>query len=174
VLEDREVLGALADLAESGTAVGLTVSGPRQSETIRRALEVRVDGRSPFSSVQATWNLLEPSVGPALVEAHAAGWGIIIKEALANGRLARAGAVPEPVSGMADRRGAEPDAIAIAAALSRPWADVVLSGAATVDQLRSNLAAIEVDLSGAELDELAALAEPPDAYWAARSTLDWS
>ena len=173
ILADRDVLAALAELAASGTAVGLTVSGPRQPETVRRALEVRVDGRSPFSSVQATWNLLEPSVEPALVEAHSAGWGIIVKEALANGRLARVDAVPGPVRAIANRRGAGPDTIAIAAAVTRPWADVVLSGAATVDQLRSNLAAIEVDLTAAELDELAALAEPPDAYWAARGALDW-
>ena len=37
--------------------------------------------------MQATWNLLEPSAGPALAEARAAGMGVIIKEALANGRL---------------------------------------------------------------------------------------
>jgi hypothetical protein len=35
-----------------------------------------------------TWNLLEPSVGPAAAEAAAAGWAILVKEALANGRLA--------------------------------------------------------------------------------------
>ena len=40
-----------------------------------------------FETVQATWNLLEPSAGPALSEAHAAGMGVIVKEALANGRL---------------------------------------------------------------------------------------
>ncbi|HET9457972.1 MAG TPA: aldo/keto reductase [Candidatus Limnocylindrales bacterium] len=174
ILDDRAVLAALAELGASGTSVGLSVSGPRQSETIRRALEVRVDGRSPFSSVQATWNVLEPSVEPALVEAHSAGWGIIVKEALANGRLARAGAVPEPVRAIATLRGAGADAIAIAAVLARPWATVVLSGAATVDQVRSNVAALEVDLTAGELDELAALAEPAEAYWASRSALDWS
>ena len=49
---------------------------------------MRVGGVNPFQSVQATWNLLERSAGPALADAHAAGWGVIVKEALANGRLA--------------------------------------------------------------------------------------
>jgi aryl-alcohol dehydrogenase-like predicted oxidoreductase len=48
---------------------------------------MRVDGVRLFDAVQATWNLLEPSAGPALAEAHAAGLGVIVKEALANGRL---------------------------------------------------------------------------------------
>ena len=86
VLDDRAVLGALAELAESGVAIGLTVSGARQADVVRRALELDA-GVNPFSTVQATWNLLEPSVGPALDEAHAPGWGVLVKEALANGRL---------------------------------------------------------------------------------------
>jgi len=72
-------------LRAGGLRIGLSVSGPRQAEVIRRALAVRVDGINPFQSVQATWNLMEPSAGPALAEAHDAGWGVIIKEALANG-----------------------------------------------------------------------------------------
>ena len=50
-----------------------------------RALEV-----GGFDCVQATWNVLEPSAGPALAAAHDAGLGVIIKEAVANGRLDRA------------------------------------------------------------------------------------
>jgi aryl-alcohol dehydrogenase-like predicted oxidoreductase len=64
--------------------------------------------------------------------------------------------------------------VALAAALARPWADVVLSGAATTEQLASNLAALEVpwdDEADAALD---GLAEPPEAYWEARSNLVWN
>jgi aryl-alcohol dehydrogenase-like predicted oxidoreductase len=58
--------------------------------------------------------------------------------------------------------------------LAQPWADVVLSGAATVDTLRSNLAALDVTWD-AQLDErLAELAEPADAYWARRAELAWN
>jgi aryl-alcohol dehydrogenase-like predicted oxidoreductase len=155
VLEDGAVLSELNLLRAGGLAIGISVSGPRQAEVIRRAIAVRVDGTNPFQSVQATWNLLEPSAGPALAEAHSAGWGVIIKEALANGRLA-------------DR-----DQEAIAAALANPWVDVVLSGAVTEAQLRSNLGALALHLSPDELAELSKLAEPPDLYWKERGQLAW-
>jgi aryl-alcohol dehydrogenase-like predicted oxidoreductase len=58
--------------------------------------------------------------------------------------------------------------------LAQPWVDVVLSGAATVETLRSNLAALEVTWD-ADVDErLAALAEPADAYWDRRAGLPWN
>ncbi|MFZ2034767.1 MAG: aldo/keto reductase, partial [Candidatus Dormiibacterota bacterium] len=67
-MEDAPLLTALARRRREGLLLGITTTGPRQADTVRRALEVRVDGRQLFSSVQATWNLLEPSVGPALGE----------------------------------------------------------------------------------------------------------
>ena len=55
---------------------------------------VSVDGQPVFGAAQVTWNLLEPSVGPAAAEAAAAGWPILVKEAVANGRLAPGRAPP--------------------------------------------------------------------------------
>jgi aryl-alcohol dehydrogenase-like predicted oxidoreductase len=156
VLDDHAVLAELNTLQASGLVIGLSVSGPRQAEVIRRALAVSVDGANPFHEVQATWNILEPSAGPALAEAHDAGWGVIIKEALANGRLAAR------------------DQVAIAAALANPWVDVVLSGAVTEAQVRSNAGAIDVHLSADELAELSKMAEPPEQYWKERSGLAWA
>ncbi|MFC6666372.1 aldo/keto reductase [Deinococcus radiopugnans] len=94
VLEDVRVLARLAERAAGGVRVGLSTSGPGQAETLRRALEVAVDGVNPFSAVQATWNLLEPSAGTALAEADAAGWAVVVKEAVANGRLAGRATLP--------------------------------------------------------------------------------
>ena len=93
-LDDPELLAALADLRAQGVIIGITTSGPGQADTLRRALEATVQGQPVFSSAQVTWNLLEPSVGPAAAEAAGAGWAILIKEALANGRLAPAGDPP--------------------------------------------------------------------------------
>jgi aryl-alcohol dehydrogenase-like predicted oxidoreductase len=175
ILEDAAVLGELARLRREGLAIGLTVSGPRQAEVIRRALEVRIDGENPFGVVQATWNLLERSAGPALAEARRAGLGVILKEVLANGRLAGPGPLDAPVlTRVAARAGVGVDAVAIAAALANPWADVVLSGAVTVPQLRSNLRALSLDLSPADLDGLATLTEPPERYWSERQALPWT
>jgi aryl-alcohol dehydrogenase-like predicted oxidoreductase len=166
VLDDRAVLDELARLRETGLAIGLTTTGPNQRQTIERALEV-----GGFDTVQATWNLLERSAGPALEAAHAAGLGVLVKEALAKGRLTARGDVA-PLRRLAERAGTTPDALALAAVLAQPWADVVLSGAATVDQLRSNLVALELD---PKLEpELAQLAEDPALYWKERSALAWN
>ena len=168
VLDDNAVLDELARLRSTGVAVGLTVTGTDQSETIELALE-----RAAFDSVQATYNLLERSVGPALERAHAAGLRVMVKEAVANGRLAPRGGCA-PLEAVAKRLGVTSDAVAIAAVLSRPWVDVVLSGAATPDQLRSNLRALEVRWSPQLDDELAGLAEPSESYWSTRSGLSWT
>lgn len=168
VLEDAAVRDELARLRATGVRIGFTATGDRQGETISRALEV-----GGFDAVQATWNLHERSAGPALAAAHAAGLGVIVKEALANGRLTTRGA-HRALRTLARERDASPDALALAAVLAQPWADVVLSGAATVDTLRSNLAALDVEWD-AELDErLATLAEPAEEYWARRSELAWN
>jgi aryl-alcohol dehydrogenase-like predicted oxidoreductase len=166
VLDDRALLDELARVRETGLAVGLTVTGPRQRETIEHALEVGI-----FDTVQATWNLLERSAGPALAKAHNAGLGVIVKEALANGRLTARGDFA-PLLELAERSGTTPDVLALAAVLARPWADVVLSGAATVDQLTSNLMALEVDAGVAT--ELTQLSEHPHRYWMERAALRWN
>jgi aryl-alcohol dehydrogenase-like predicted oxidoreductase len=166
VLDDTAVLDELARLRDTGVRVGLSLSGPRQAETLARALE-----RPVFSVVQATWNLHERSCGDALKAAHSAGWTVIVKEGLANGRLARQ--APPLLVEVAARLGATVDAVALAAVLAQPFADVVLSGAATVDQVRQNAAARAI-APGAWLDELAALVEPPSQYWSTRSRLPWT
>jgi hypothetical protein len=77
------VLARLGEIRDHGLHVGLTLSGPRQRETIERALDIRVDGRPLWSAVQATWNLCARSVEPALRAAKAAGLRVLIKEAIA-------------------------------------------------------------------------------------------
>ncbi len=175
VLEDRRVLAKLVRLASEGLTIGLTVSGPRQAETIRRALESAVDGVNPFRCVQATWNLLEPSAAPALDEAHRHGWGVIVKESLANGRLAILEGVDRPsvLRRIAEEFDVGLDALAMATALAQPWVDVVLSGAVTEAQVVSNARSLDIRLEAGHLAALAAVAEPADRYWTRRSQLPW-
>jgi aryl-alcohol dehydrogenase-like predicted oxidoreductase len=168
VLENQAVLDELRQLRNSGVRVGVTVSGTSQRGTIERALELGL-----FDAVQATWNLLERSAEPALQAAAGAGLTVYVKEALANGRLAGREASPA-LAEAAAAHGTTPDALALAAVLARPWAGVVLSGAATVATLESNLRATHVTWTP-ELDErLAELREDADAYWERRSTLPWT
>jgi aryl-alcohol dehydrogenase-like predicted oxidoreductase len=180
VLDNADVIRELARLRSEGLAIGLSVTGDRQSDTIRRAMEVAADGVPLFGCVQATWNVLEPSAGPALAEAHAAGLGVIVKEALANGRLTSRNDDPAfaPVRKVleqtASRLRTTLDALSLAAVLAQPWPDVVLSGAATVDQVRSNAAALAVRWDAEAAARLTSLAQEPAAYWSERSGLRWN
>jgi aryl-alcohol dehydrogenase-like predicted oxidoreductase len=172
VLENVDVLRELLQLRSSGLAIGLTVTGPSQADVIQRALRVSVDGMNPFQVVQATWNLLERSASDALAEAKARGWSVIVKEALANGRLTER-AEAEHLTTLrkeAFARKTTIDALALAAALSQPWADIVLAGAVTTDQLESNLKALAFASEPADWPDIA---ESPKDYWARRSALAW-
>ena len=175
VLDDLAVLDELARLKDAGIAIGLTVSGHGQSDVIRQSLEMLMDGVRVFHTVQATWNLLERAAGPALDEAHQAGYGVIIKEVLANGRLTNSGDRATGVlRKIAKDHGVQVDAVAIAAVLANPWVDVVLSGAIGADQLASNLDALSVQPSEAETEALAELTEPSETYWSRRQAQRWS
>jgi len=174
VLDDAALHAALAALRDSGVRVGVSTSGPEQEAAIRKAVGVTVGGAPLFTSIQATWNVLETSAGGALADAAAAGCSVIVKEAVANGRLTGAEAVDDRVAAVSAELGIAVDQLAIAAALAQPWAATVLSGAATSEQLTSNLAAAAVGLPPAALDELAELAEPPAEYWATRSRRPWA
>ncbi|MER6118267.1 aldo/keto reductase [Streptomyces sp. A0642] len=172
-LTDKELHARLAALAAEGVSVGLSTSGPDQADAIRAALAVTVDGEPLFRTVQATYNALETSAGPALAEAHAAGLTVIVKEAMANGRLAGTEA-PAVMREIADEEGLGSDAVALALVLHQPWAGVVLSGAATVNQLSGNLHAAVLDLDEERRARLDALVEEPEAYWRHRASLPWS
>jgi aryl-alcohol dehydrogenase-like predicted oxidoreductase len=175
VLDDAPLHGALAELRDRGVRVGLSTSGPRQADTVRRALEIEVGGAPLFTSVQSTWNVLEPSAGPALAEAAAAGARVIVKEAVANGRLTpgAADAPPRALTLAADL-GVPLDQLAIAAALAQPWAWCVLSGAVDPLQVTSNAAATRIALPADAAAEFGTLAEGAEAYWSARSARAWS
>jgi len=180
VLDNVDVLAALARLKSDGVAVGLTLSGASQADVLRKALTVHVDGERLFDSVQATWNLLEPSAGVALAEASQAGMGVIVKEALANGRLTprnTASAFATKLTmlqNQARRLHTTVDALSLASVLAQPWVDVVLSGAASVEHLRSNVDAIDVRLDDEAWGELSRLTEQPGEYWQTRSGLAWN
>jgi aryl-alcohol dehydrogenase-like predicted oxidoreductase len=168
VLDDPALRHELDALRASGVRVGLTVTGAEQAATIDRALAT-----GGFDAVQATWNLHERAAETSLARAHEAGLRVLVKEALANGRLTARGG-DETLAASARERGATEDAVALAAALARPWADVVLSGAATVAQLESNLSALDLAWDDELEQRLAGLVEEPAAYWAVRADLPWT
>jgi aryl-alcohol dehydrogenase-like predicted oxidoreductase len=70
--------------------------------------------------------------------------------------------------------GATVDAVALAAVLAQPFADIVLSGAATTDALGGNLAAAQLRLPDRILEALSVLEEDSADYWSTRSALPWN
>jgi len=180
VLKNLPVLSRLRELKETGWAIGLSVSGPRQADTIMEALGVLVDGERLFDSVQATWNLFERSAGKALAQAHESGVGVIVKEGLANGRLTERNRETEFLSKgrslteLARSKGVGIDALALATVLAQPWVDTVLSGASTAEQLRSNARALDVVVEDEMLLAVKDLEESSEDYWGKRTELSWN
>lgn len=180
VFDDAELLAALVEARRRGEigAVGVTLTGPDAAAALERAMAARAAGERVFDAVQATCNVLEPSLAPLLGAARAAGMGVIVKEVHANGRLSPGNERPqdrallERLRHMAGERGMAIDQLAIAFASATPGVDVVNSGAATVAQLRSHAAAPAALDDEAKL-ELAALAETPEEYWSTRASLPW-
>ena len=170
VLDDHRVLHELSRQRASGLHIGVSVTGPRQAEAIRRAVAITADGVPLFDTIQATWNLLEQSAGPALAEASAGGCAVIVKEVLANGRLTRRFGGPDirRLLARATALGVTVEALAIAAALRQPWASVVLSGAVTREQLLAQLSAFAVT----DIDPCVR-PQPTELYWQARSAIAW-
>jgi aryl-alcohol dehydrogenase-like predicted oxidoreductase len=181
-LDDDPLIDAIARLREKGIRAGITVSGPGQDIAIRKSLDVRRDGLRVFDSVQATWNLFERGAEPALSEAHGAGMRVVIKEALANGRLTNGnrdgdGTLSPRLEGIrriAQARSTTIDMLALAAALALPWANIVLSGAATVAQLQSNLAATAFAYDSDLDDQLRDSSINSAEYWRARGNFSWN
>jgi len=179
-LENDALIDAIARLRERGIRPGLSVSGAGQDVAIRRSLEVRRDGERVFDSVQATWNLLERGAESALQDAHSAGMKVVVKESLANGRLTHGNqdevvfpAVAR-IRELAEGRGTTVEMLALGAALARPWADVVLTGAATVEQIQSNIAALTVAYDAALEEQLRSVTIASGEYWRARSSFRWT
>ncbi|MFC7342706.1 aldo/keto reductase [Saccharopolyspora griseoalba] len=171
LFDDMALQHELARIRDAGVQLGFSTSGAAQADTIEKAWELEVGGRQLFSAVQSTWNTSEPSVGRALNEAHTGGWRVLLKETLANGRLAVD--PPAELAAIAAEHGVGPDAIALAHALRQPWADVVLLGVAGVEQLDSNLRACQVELGDKDLATLESLARDAATYWGERAELPW-
>lgn len=180
VLSNTPVLTELANLRNDGLAIGFSVTGTGQAETIERALEITFDGVLLFSTVQASWNVLEQSVTSALQMAHDAGLGVIVKEGLANGRLTTRNTTPDfqkqmtLLQNLAKEQNSTVDALALAAVINQPFVDIVLSGAASVAHLQSNIQALQIDWNDSLADTLQELVEPVASYWHTRSQLAWN
>ena len=181
VLDNETVLNQLAALkVEHGFAIGLTTSGVGQKEVIEKALAVEINGIMLFDAFQSTYNILDQGLADMLKVLKNDGKKIIIKEALANGRMFPNERYPhyKPLYDQLERISQNYDvgidAVALRFCMDSVLPDVVLSGAANVQHLAQNLKALDFKLNAEELDTLYNYGVPTETYWTERKQLSWN
>ena len=181
VLENSKVLERLASLKkEHNLKIGLTTTGTNQAEVIKKALNITVDGASLFDLFQVTYNFLDQSLLEISEELIHENKSIVIKEALANGRVFRNESYPhynkmyEVLEGISKKHNVGVDAISLKYCEQTIPNSIILSGASTIRQLQENLKADTFMLSSQDLKLLDAFKTPAHYYWSERKKLTWN
>ena len=181
VLENFKVLERLASLKkEHNLKIGLTTTGKNQAEVIKKALNITVDGASLFDLFQVTYNFLDQSLLEIIEEIIHENKSIIIKEALANGRVFRNESYPyynkmyEVLEGISKKHNVGVDAISLKYCEQTVPNSIVLSGASTNVQLKQNLQLNTFSLSHNEIELLNSFKIAPEFYWKERKQLIWN
>lgn len=181
VLINKAVLARLNELKQAHhLKIGLTSSGTEQVKIIEEAQKVAFDGEDLFDSYQVTFNLFEQSCFDILNQLLAKGKTIIIKEALANGRVFRNTKFPEYQSvykylgQLSLKYAAGIDAIALRFIIDYLEPSLILSGASNSHQVKENLNTLNFKLNNTEISKLKSFAISPQSYWQERSDLQWN
>lgn len=181
VLSNTAVLKRLHELKRNHhIKIGLSSSGTEQVKIIEEAQQVVFDDKALFDSYQVTYNIFEQSAFGILKTLLAKGKTIIIKEALANGRVFRNDKFEvnqqayEYLESLSAKYNVGIDAIAIRLIIQYLEPTIVLSGASNLQQLKQNLKALDFELNKSEILKLKALSVPPEQYWKERSHLKWN
>jgi aryl-alcohol dehydrogenase-like predicted oxidoreductase len=181
VLNNINVLSRLNELKQKHKLkIGISSSGTEQVQIIEEAQKVNLDGNALFDSYQVTFNIFEQSCFDILNQLLTEDKTIIIKEALANGRVFRnskfdkyktAYAYLETLS---QNYEVGTDAIAMRFVIDALEPTLVLSGGANTSQIEENLKALNFQLNEEEIEKLKSFAVPPKNYWEERSNLAWN
>ena len=181
VLENSEVLKQLAFLKkEYNLKIGITTSGSNQVEIIKKALEVLVDESPIFDVFQVTYNFLDQSFLAIANELIRQKKSIVIKEALANGRVfpntnyQNYTAMYGKLKDLTLKYNVGVDAIALQFCLQSIPNATVLSGASSTKQLHQNLKASSLLLSDEDMKTLQSFNISPEFYWSERKQLQWN
>ena len=176
VLNDRSVLNELQNIKKSGIEIGISTSGPSQAETIKKLLEIN-KVENLFTFIQCTINILEQSCQQILIEASESKINVIAKEVFANGRLSAANKEFHQkeiliLRNLALDLNLSLEELSLIWAYQQKYINIVLTGAATVEQLQSNIDAIsKKDLT---LPNLLELGTSKESYWQSRKSLKWN
>ena len=160
--------------------IGITSSGTEQVKIIEEAQKISCDGKDLFDSYQVTFNIFEQSCFEILKHLLTQGKTIIIKEALANGRIFRNANFPEHqliyefLEQLSEKYSVGIDAIALRFIIDNLEPNIILSGASNSNQLKENLKTLNFELDENELSKLKSFAVSPQNYWKERNNLKWN
>lgn len=181
VLENKAVLERLAFLKkEYNLKIGITTSGANQVEVIQKALNVFVDDAPVFDVFQVTYNFLEQSLLDIIDELKHQNKAVIVKEAVANGRVFSNKKYPNYanmyvfLNELTKKYNVGVDAIALQYCIQTIPESIVLSGASNKKQLQENLKASSFALSKDDVKKLQSYKVAPDSYWKERKQLKWN
>ena len=181
VLENTLILERLVELKQKfNILIGLTSSGANQTEILQKAMPIKINGEFLFDAFQVTYNIFDQSLFEQCKELVAQGRRVIIKEALANGRVFPNEKFPnynlayQTLQDLAKKYHVGIDAIALRFCIDNLSPYKVLSGAAMPEHLNQNLKAKEFRLTTSDLILLKNLKVAPTKYWSERKKLTWN
>ncbi|MGB5632846.1 MAG: aldo/keto reductase [Waterburya sp.] len=181
VLENTSVLGKLNFLKnELGLHIGLTSTGKNQLEVLKRAIDIDMEGKPLFDVFQITYNVMDQSLQKICLQLATENKRVIVKEALANGRVFRNKNYPihsklyDTLEELASKYSVGVDAIALRFCMDTINPYIVLSGASSTFQLSENRMSLQFTLTEYELALLKQFAVSPHNYWAERKLLLWN
>jgi aryl-alcohol dehydrogenase-like predicted oxidoreductase len=181
VLENEAVLNRLAELkAAHQLRIAITTTGENQVEVLRKAMEVEVNGLELFDAFQVTYNVFDQSIATLAADLNAANKRLIIKEAMANGRVFPNVNFPNykkiytVLNQLAAKYQVGVDAITLRFIADAIQPFKVLSGAAISEHLIGNLKVNDFKLTNDEVELLKKFAVEPSDYWQERKRLGWN
>ena len=181
VLENEAVLNRLAFLKnEYNFEIGITTTGANQVELINKALGVSVEGNQLFDAFQVTYNMLDQSLNDISSELQQQDKKVIIKEALANGRVFRNknythyNELYATLESLASKHSVGVDAVSLQFCAQTNPESIFLSGASNIVQLEENLKVNSFSLSENDLEKLITFGVKAEIYWQERKQLSWN
>ncbi len=181
VLDNENILNRLAELKNKyGLLMGISTTGANQVAVIKKALDVEVGGIPLFDTFQVTYNLLDQNLSTIAKEMLAQNKRLIIKEALANGRIFPNDQFPHyehlytTLATLAKKYDVGIDAIALRFCIDSIAPYKVLSGAANELHLSENSKATHFKLEAKDIAALKEMSISSDTYWTERKLLAWN
>jgi len=181
ILENKDVLNRLYEIKkQTGLQIGITTSGVNQSEIIEAALKIKIEKEDLFDSYQVTYNILEQATHNILKLLLELGKTVIIKEALANGRIFKNEKFSHyqkfynVLNSLAKKYRVGTDAVALRYVMDNLEPTFLLSGASNKEQLEQNIKAQNFKLEKEELKVLNSFKTDSQKYWEERNMLSWN